>query len=165
MGTAAYMPPEQAAGKIEQVDRRSDVYSLGAVLYELVTGRAPFRGPNFMDTLRQVLDDPLLPPSKIRPEIPPALEQVLLRALDKDQARRFPSAGDFAKALEAAAAEPAKEAPVAVVPPPVAPVALLPRKSSKAILFWAIVLVILSMLAGLGVLQLIRGGPVAGPGP
>src|SRR5579872_1733319 len=75
MGTASYMPPEQAAGKIEQVDRRSDVYSLGAVLYELLTDRAPFRGQNFMDTIRQVLEDPLLPPSKIRPEIPPALEQ------------------------------------------------------------------------------------------
>jgi len=166
MGTAAYMPPEQAAGKIEQVDRRSDVYSLGAILYELLTGRAPFRGPNFMDTLRQVLEAPLQPPSSIRSDIPPALEQVILRALDKDQAARFAGAGDFAKALEVAAAKPVKEAPVPVaVPAPVVdPVALLPRKSSKAIIFWAIVLVILSVLAGLGVLQLIRGGPSA-PGP
>jgi serine/threonine-protein kinase len=117
-----------------------------------------------MDTIRQVLEDPLLPPSKIRPEIPPALEQVILTALDKDQARRFPSAGDFAKALESAAAKPAQEVPVTAVPAP-SPAPLLPRKSSRAVVFWAIVLVILSVLAGLGVLQLIRGGPSVGPGP
>jgi ribosomal protein L37AE/L43A len=161
MGTASYMPPEQAAGKIEQVDRRSDVYSLGAVLYELLTNRAPFRGPNFMDTIRQVLDDPVVPPTKIRTEIPPAVEQVILKALDKDQTRRYPNAADFAKALESATGKPVIEVPVAAapaVPPP-------PKKSSKMILFWAIVLVILSVLAGLGVLQLIRGGAAVGPGP
>jgi serine/threonine-protein kinase len=161
MGTASYMPPEQAAGKIEQVDRRSDVYSLGAVLYELLTNRAPFRGPNFMDTIRQVLDDPVVPPTKIRPEIPPAVEQVILKALDKDQTRRYPNAADFAKALESATCKPVIEVPIAAapaVPPP-------PKKSSKMILFWAIVLVILSVLAGLGVLQLIRGGAAVGPGP
>ncbi len=164
MGTASYMPPEQAAGKVEQVDRRSDVYSLGAVLYELLTGRAPFRGQNFMETIRQVLENPVPPPSTIRPEIPPNLEQLVLKALDKDQARRYPSAGEFAKALESVSVKPAKELPIATAPATL-PVPLPPRKSSRAILFWAVVLLVLSVLAGLGVLQLIRGGPAAGPGP
>ena len=164
MGTAAYMPPEQAAGKIEQVDRRSDVYSLAAILYELLTNRAPFRGQNFMDTLRLVLEAPLSPPSSIRSDIPAAVEQVILKALDKDKARRFAGAGDFAKALETATAKPPPVSPVPAVAPVAPPAPRLPRKSSKAIIFWAIVMVILSMLAGLGVLQLIRGGP-AGAGP
>lgn len=157
MGTPSYMPPEQAAGKIQQVDRSSDVYSLGAILYELVTGRPPFQSPQAMETIRKVLQDPVVPPSKLRPELPPAVERVILRALEKDKSARFRTASEFCKELEAAATKPA-------APPPPAPAATPPReaKSSKAVIFWVLVLAILSVLAGLGVVHLLKGAAGAG---
>ncbi len=143
MGTPTYMAPEQAAGKVKQVNCASDVYALGAILYELVTGKPPFRGAKALDTIRMVIQDPLPLPSKLRPGIPPALEAVLLKALRKDQAERYPDAGEFGRALQAAGQPPA------------------PARSTGKVLFWAAILLVLSLLAGLGVLQLLRGGPSA----
>src|SRR5436190_1763628 len=100
MGTPSYMPPEQATGKVQLVDRSSDVYSLGAILYELLTGRPPFKATHMMETIRQVLEEPVKPPSALRPDVPPDLEQLILQALAKDKAERFPTAGEFAQALE-----------------------------------------------------------------
>ena len=140
MGTPTYMSPEQAAGKSQQVNCSSDVYALGAILYELITGRPPFKGPKALDTIRMVLEMPVTPPSKLREGVPPALEAVVLKALQKDRAARYPFAADFARALEASTQAPA------------------PKKATGKILFWAVVLLVLSLLAGLGVLQLIRGG-------
>ncbi len=100
LGTPSYMAPEQAAGKIQQVDQRSDVYSLGAILYEFLTGRAPFRGDRLVDTIRQVLHDPVVPPRRLRSEVPEELEAIVLRALEKEKARRFESADALAEALE-----------------------------------------------------------------
>lgn len=100
MGTPSYMAPEQAAGRTNQVNQRSDVYSLGAILYELLTGRPPFKGARPVETIHQVLNDPLTPPSRYRPEIPPDLERIILRALEKQKARRHETADVFADALE-----------------------------------------------------------------
>ena len=119
-----------------------------------------------METIRQVLEDPVPRPSTIRPGIPPELEKFILQALEKDKTKRHPTATAFAKALEAITAPPA---PAPAAPAPAAPVPAaahaapaVPARSATKIVFWAVVLLILSVLSGLGVLQLIRGGA---PGP
>jgi serine/threonine-protein kinase len=110
-----------------------------------------------METIRQVLESPVLPPSKIRRETPPELEALILKSLEKDKARRHPTAGAFVKALESISAPPPGLATPRPAPSP-APAEPRVKSTTKAI-FWGIVLLILSVLAGLGVLQLIRGGP------
>jgi serine/threonine protein kinase len=158
MGTPSYMPPEQAAGKNDEVDRSSDVYSLGAILYELVTGHPPFQSPKAMETIRQVIQDPIIPPSTTRADIPAELERVILTALDKDKTKRFPTAGAFAKALERVAPGTVKADPSPRPTPAPTPLTLAPSRSTTIILFWAGVLLVLSILSGLGVLHLLRGG-------
>ena len=100
LGTPAYMPPEQAAGKMEEVGVLADVYSLGATLYFLLTGRPPFQAATVHDTLRQVLDNEPVPPRKLDPSIPRDLETICLKALSKEPPRRYETAGDFAADLE-----------------------------------------------------------------
>jgi serine/threonine-protein kinase len=91
VGTAAYMPPEQAGGTRE-LTATADVYSLGATLYAVLTGRAPFIGRDFQQTIHRVLNDDPVPPRALRGEIPRDLEAVCLKALEKDAARRYPTA-------------------------------------------------------------------------
>jgi hypothetical protein len=100
MGTPAYMPPEQAGGDHEFVGSPSDVYSLGVILYELVTGRVPFRAKSFGRLLAKIERDPPPAPSSINPQVDPALEAVILKCLAKDPADRFETAGDLADALD-----------------------------------------------------------------
>ncbi len=100
MGTAQYLSPEQAQG--HAVSAQSDLYSIGIMLYELLTGRVPFDGDSPVTiALKQVSEEPV-PPSALNPAVPPALEAVVLRALQKDPARRFGDADSFILALEAA---------------------------------------------------------------
>ncbi len=102
MGTAQYLSPEQAQG--HAVSAPSDLYSIGIILYEMLTGRVPFDGESAVTiALKQVGEAPV-PPSQLNPAVPPALEAVVLKALEKDPARRFGDADEFIGALEQAAA-------------------------------------------------------------
>ncbi|HEV3006950.1 MAG TPA: protein kinase, partial [Pirellulales bacterium] len=95
LGTPAYMSPEQAAGDHAQVDGRSDVYSLGVVLYELICGELPFRGSRRM-LLHQVLHDEPRPPRTFNDKIPRDLETICLKAMAKEPARRYGTAAELA---------------------------------------------------------------------
>ena len=99
-GTPVYMSPEQAAGLNDVIDTRTDVYSLGAVLYEAVTGRPPFSGRSTLEILERVRDSRPQTPRECDPSVPKVLEGVIVRAMDKDPDRRYPTAEALAGALE-----------------------------------------------------------------
>jgi serine/threonine protein kinase len=92
-GTPAYMSPEQASGK--EVDHRSDVYSLGAVLYEMLTGVLPYSGNNALEVIDKVKTEPILPPRSINIHIPPAIEYIILKAMSRSIKLRYNSMNDL----------------------------------------------------------------------
>jgi serine/threonine-protein kinase len=119
VGTAEYLAPEQASGESRD-DLRSDIYALGVLLYEMLTGQVPFRHPNAAEVLRHHVSTPPPPPRLIVPDLPAALEEAVLRSLAKDPDQRFADVGDFRQAVRSATrglSRPLPEVVPAVLPP------------------------------------------------
>ena len=100
LGTPAYMAPEQAEGRLDQIDRRTDVYGLGAMLYEILTGQPPFTGTDTLDVLRKVCEEEPLAPRAVCLGVPAPLEAVCLRALAKKPGARYATAREIAQEVK-----------------------------------------------------------------
>lgn len=95
LGTPAYMPPEQARGEIDRIDARSDVYAIGAVLYEMLTGRTPFAGRSVLEVVVAVINEPVRPPRQLNPKIHRDVQTIVMKCLEKDPRLRYDSAAEL----------------------------------------------------------------------
>ena len=166
VGTPAYMSPEQASGD-KALDARTDIYSLGAVLYEMLAGEPPFTGPSAQAIIVKRLTEPVPSVRKVRPSVPEAVEEALQRALAPIAADRFSSPAEFARALAVpatgvSAAPTHVTAPVAATTP--TPIAVRPTTRKPRRLPLAAITMGLGFLVGLGVLFAWRRTHVAEEG-
>ncbi|HST18279.1 MAG TPA: protein kinase [Gaiellaceae bacterium] len=167
LGTSDYIAPEQAQGG--RVDEQSDVYSLGVVLYELLTGDVPYPGENFVAVAMQHINEPVPSVREKRPDVPPRVDAAVQRAMAKSPAERFPTMADFGRELEACASNGSEEGTQVIAPPPAA-------RRHRRVSPWPLVLVLLGVLAVCGALAYFLlhgtsslpgggGGSSAGPPP
>ena len=170
MGTPHYISPEQALGGA--IDARADLYSMGVILYEAATGKKPFDADSMFELLRQHIDAPPPSPRQLRPDMPPAYEQVILKALAKDPAQRYARADEMAAALvEASATLPpdawqplrvTTETPVARPPSSLSRARSTARPPSRRRRGWAVAFAAIFGVAALGaavVAVLLNGAP------
>jgi len=129
IGTPAYMSPEQGQGAC--CDERSDIYSLGVILYEMVTGRVPFEGDTPFATIMKHVTEPLPPPTSIKPDLPRAVERVLVKALSKNPDARYQRAGEMAQTLRQAAGVTPDQTLAALPVMPIAPTRPSPETRPK----------------------------------
>jgi serine/threonine protein kinase len=154
LGTPSYMSPEQVRG--EAIDARSDLFSLGCLLYRLTTGRRPFRGKDSMAVLMALMNESPPPVTELNPEVPPALADLIHRLLEKDPARRPASAREVAQAVEAVRQGSTDDGPVMMLtpaqpppaPPDPAPPDQVPRPTYRAPLTVGAVLMVLVLVCG-----------------
>jgi hypothetical protein len=157
MGTPSYMAPEQAMGDSARVGPATDVHALGAILYELLTGRPPFLGESVQATLEQVRNRPAAPPRLLRPDLPPEVEGIVLRCLAKEPGQRYASAAalanDLCRVLE-------------LGPQPLHPPALPPRRRwGRRAVAVALAALAVGLLVGLAVVCWPRRGGYEPPVP
>jgi basic membrane protein A len=158
LGTPAYMSPEQGAGS--EIDHRSDIYSLGIILYEMVTGRVPYNAETPIAIVFKHIQDPLPSAKKLNPDLPESVELILLKALAKSPEDRYQSMEEFLRAIQAATPEtPSKDTPIeqkpTIIQQPektkvVSPVRSADvQKSGTGIIKYAIIgLILLALVAG-----------------
>ncbi len=174
IGTAQYLSPEQARG--ESVDARSDVYSTGCLLYELLTGQPPFRGDSPVAVAYQHVRENAPPPSSINPDVPPSLDSITMKALAKNPVNRYQSSGEMRTDLVRALADRPVQAEAvltdaertqyiarssAVPPvqrPPVDTGYREPPEHSRAGIVWAVLVAALLLIIGIAAYAIVRAG-------